>query len=125
MFPTEAKAFWCVNFQKLYKIKIVKHGNLLQISLLLVFKKIKMKIVSKFDDSMSNYLTYNLTSNKYNLTRCQIFDTESWIFDINSRIFDTNSGLFDVTKSGVKYLLTMSNIIILLKYFKKINLSKE
>ena len=41
-----------------------------------------------------------------------MFDTESWIFDINSRIFDTNSGLFDVTKSGVKYLLTMSNIII-------------
>ena len=90
-----------------------------------MFEKNKNENVSKFDDSMSNYLTYNLTSNKYSLTRCQIFDTESWIFDINSRIFATNSGLFDVTKYGVKYLLTMSNIIILLKYFKKINLSKE
>ena len=60
-FPTGPKPFWCVNFQKLYKIKIVKHGNLLQISLLLVFGKNKNENVSKFDDSMSNYLTYNLT----------------------------------------------------------------
>ena len=95
-FPTEAKLFWCVNFQKLYKIKIVKRGNLLQISLLLVFEKNKNENVSKFDDSMSNYLTYNLTWNKYNLTLCQIFDTESWIFDTNSMIFDINSWIFDI-----------------------------
>ena len=33
-----------------------------------MFEKNKNESLSNFDDSMSNYLTYNLTSNKYSLT---------------------------------------------------------